>query len=50
MGKDSQGFCLAVFPFQFCPILDRFGVSPEEKDGSFGEGPFQMDITDLLAG
>jgi hypothetical protein len=49
MSKDGEGFCLAMFPIEFCPILHSLGVSPEEKHGSLGECPFQMDVTDLLS-
>jgi hypothetical protein len=50
MSKNSQRFCLAMFPLQFCPILHGLRVSSEEKHSSFRECPFQMSITDLLAG
>jgi len=49
MSKDGEGFCLAVFPFEFCLVFHSIRVSPEEQYGSLGEGPFQMSITDLLA-
>ena len=49
MSKNGHGFCLTVFFLQFISVFSGFGVSSEEKDGSFREGPFEMDISDLFA-
>ncbi len=49
MSKDGQGLCLAVFPYELVPVFSGFRVPPEEKDGCFGECPFQMSIANLLS-
>ena len=48
MSENGQGLGRAVLPGQLIPIGYCLGVSPEEKDCGFGEGPLQMGITDLF--
>jgi hypothetical protein len=50
MSKDRHGFRLSMFLLQFFPILNGIRVSPEEKHGGLREGPFQVCVSDLLAG
>jgi hypothetical protein len=49
MGKYGQRLCLAMLPLQFLTVLSGLQVSSEEQDGSFGECPFQVNITNLLS-
>jgi hypothetical protein len=49
MGKDGERLRLTMFSGEFGPVLYCLGISREEKDGSLGEGPLQMDVADFLA-
>jgi hypothetical protein len=46
---DGQGLCLSMFFLESGTIYFCFFVSSQKEDNSFGEGPLEMDVTDLFA-
>jgi len=50
VSHDGQGLCFSMFFLEPGPIEFCFLVSSQEEDSGFGEGPLEMDITDLSAG
>ena len=42
VSQDGQGLALAVLFLQLGPEFLSFGVIPQESDGGFGTGPFEM--------
>jgi hypothetical protein len=49
VSHDSQGFCLPMFFLESGAIYFCFFVSSQEEDGSFGEGPLEVDVADFCA-
>ena len=47
---DGKGLCLAVFFLESGAIKFCVFVSSQEEDNGFGEGPLEMDVTDLSTG
>jgi len=50
VSHDGQGFCFPMFLLESGPIKFGLFVSSQKEDGGFGEGPLEMDVTDLPAG
>ena len=50
MGEDGEGLGFTVFLLESFFELQPLGVSPEKEDGSFGEGPLEVGVADLLPG
>ena len=47
VGKDTQGFALVVFSFEFCHILFGFLRFPEHEDRGLIACPFEMVVSDF---
>jgi hypothetical protein len=50
MGKDTKGFSLVVFSFQFGHIMLGLIGFPEHEDGGLIGRPFQVVVPDLAVG
>ena len=50
MSEDGEGLGLAVLSLESFLELETLGVTPEEKNGGFGESPLEVSVADFLAG
>jgi len=50
VGQHGQGLSFPVFAFELGKEFFAFRISSEEEAGGFGEGPFEMGVSDLFPG